>query len=329
MIKLNKSNLIGLKKISNLKKIPFSPKDNKNSLNDHKESILIKKKKQIMKNNYSYSEIKPKESKKFFSDISEIKDKGDLSSIKGVKLTNNKLFKKSISSHIGQSSDINLNNIRNKSNINKIIPSLLDNEDNNKKINMSHSNYKDNEETGKKHNIILSNFIKGRNGVINDSKDNKSLRRLHSHQKLTIYPEFNYEKIKPRSSKILTTFNNTLVKSSILEHNERYINDSILNQKKKLNNNNSRLNNYTEIKKSINNKGNNSLYTNSLNKIKPINLDNIHLSTLNPNNSNLKSILKTPTMTIQNQKKEKVKVVENEEEGSWDDIEYLGLKKNI
>ena len=339
MIKLNK-NLIGLKKTSNIKKIPFSPIERKKSLNDHKELNLIKEKKQKISNNYSYSEIKPKENKKIFqSDYLEKKDKKGLSVIKGIKLTNNKLFKKSISAYISQTLENSPDISKNKNNINKIVPASLDNEDNNKIINISHSsisNHKDNEETGKKtHNIVLSNLKKGRrrSEVINDNKDDQSVRRLHSHQKLNIYLEFNNEKLKPRSSKILPTFKNNLVEYNNLEHSQRYINDNILNHMKNRNNNSifnsktyNKYNNYTEVKKSIKNKGNNTLHKIALNRIKPSNLDNIHLLTLNPNNSNLTRKLKNP-MKIQNQTKEKLKFVENEEEDNWDDIEFLGLRK--
>ena len=333
MVKMNKSNLIGLKKTTNLKKIPLSSIDNKKSLNDQKALNSIKEKKQKIENNYSYSEIKPKENKTIFqSDHLEIKDKKGLTIIKGVKLTNNKLFRKSISSIIGQTHKSSPDRNKNKNNINKIVPSSLDNDDN-KIINISQSsisNHKDNEETGKKHNIVLSNLKKGRRR--SEIKDDQSVRRLHSHQKLNIFLEFNNEKVKPKSSKILPTFKNNLVEYNILEHSQRYINDSILNQKKNNRNNNSifnsktynKYNNYTEVKKSSKNK--NSIHTIGLNRIKTTNLDNIHLLTLNPNKSNLTRKLKTP-MKIQNQTKEKLKFVENEEDDNWDDIEYLGLRK--
>ena len=344
MIKLNKSNLIGLKKTSNIKKIPFSPSDINNSLNNNKTLNLIKEKKEKMKNNYSYSEIKNKENKNIFqTDNPEIKVKKDLCTIKGVKLTNNKLFKKSISSYIGQPK-INPNSNRNKNNINKIIPTSLDNDDNNNLINISHSSHsknKDNEETGKRHKIVISNLKREKAGVINDDKDNQFMRRLHSHQKLNIYPEINNDKFKPESSKTITTIKNNLVKSNVIGRNQRFTNDNILNQKSNndyyknnknsvlnsiINNKYNKYNNYTEVKKSIKNKGNNILHSIALNRIKPTKLDNTHLSTLNPNNINLRRIIKTP-MTLQMQTKEKLKSSENDEEDNWDDFEYLGLRK--
>ena len=347
MIKLNKSNIIGLKKSSGLKKIPFSPRDKKKSINDNIVLNLIKEKKHKIKNNYSYSEIKPKENRKIFqSDCTEIKDKKNLSVFKGVKLTDNKLFRKAISSQIDQKDiynniekEVNPKSSRNTNIIIKSGTPSLNNDDNNKNINISHnsySNYNNKEEiTRKNYNIPLNQLKKGRNRDINDNKkDEQSTRRVFSHQKMNLYNIINNDKLRPESNKNIPKIKNNLVKSNIIEYNQRVTNDSILNQKKNYdnytNNNNktyNKYNNYTEIKKGINNKGPSTLHTIALTKIKPIKLDNIHLSTINPNVTNLTRRLKTPIMTIQNQTKDKLKSPEIDEEDNWDDFEFLSLKK--
>ena len=60
------------------------------------------------------------------------------------------------------------------------------------------------------------------------------MRRLHSHQKLNIYPEINNDKFKPESSKTITTIKNNLVKSNVIGRNQRFTNDNILNQNAKI-----------------------------------------------------------------------------------------------
>ena len=350
IIKMYKSNMIGLKKMTNsaLKKIPFSPrkKNMKSSINESSINVN-KEKRHTIKNNYSYSEIKPRGSRGIFqSDYSEMKEKKNFSVIKGLKLINNKNFKKSISSEIDKSFNYkkferanSLNHNPTKLSTIQLGSKLLDNDDNNKMVNISynnHSKYTDNEETtDKRHNLFLSKLKKGRSGAINDNKsDGKLLRRLYSHQKLNINPEFNRENLKTESSKIINTIINNLTKSNILENSQRHTNDSILNKKNKYDNytNNNTLNKYnkyninTEIKKSIKSKGSNIIHTITSNKIKTPKLENNYHSKLNLKITHLSRDIKTPMKRL-SQTKTYLKINENDEEENWDDNEFLGLGK--
>ena len=352
IIKMYKSNMIELKKPTNstIKKIPISPKGKNMKSSINETSINVNKEKHQIKNNFSYSEVKPKESRRIFqAGYSEIKEKKNFSLFKGLKLTNNKRFKKSITYNLDKELNYKkferANSLNDKTRIStiKIGSKLLDNDDNNKIINISHSKYKDNEEnTDKRHNLFLNKLKKGKSGAINDNKsDGKLLRRLYSHQKLNIYPEFKRENLKAESSKILNTIINNLNNSNILENSQRLTNDNLLNKKKKYDNytnkNNSilninTLNKYnkyninTEIKKSIKNKGSNIVHTITSNKIKTPKLENNYHSILDLKKSNLVGVLKTP-MKSQNQTRTYLKNKENDEEENWDDNEFLGLGK--
>ena len=347
LIKDEKLKIIEMKKKTNsaLKKIPFSPKlkINKNTINH------------LTKNSGSYTTAK-KECQTSNSGHKKTNDKIKSLSIKGIKLINNKNFKKSISSEYDYANnfdkDNSINNIsQRKSNTIHIINSNSINEETqNKIVNISyHSRIEpmttSNNSNGKKQNLILSKLKKGKIELLNQDLNNKLEKSLNSHKRLT--NNNNEKKDIPKGD------NN----SRINEHNQRYTvnntsnknyNNTNYSYKNSCNKNIPELNNkvFTKfnndensIKKELS-KNSNYIHKISISKVNPS--EKSHVSAVNnKNNSNLLNIIQTPTQKQKNKRylseiskyesRPRAQISENtsinDDDEDWDNNEYMGLRK--
>ena len=331
MIKAQKSNIIDLKKHSNLalKKIPISPKNKKNSNNSLIDRMKIQKKNLNLytsntkdddnkkKANYSFTSSKPNESRTIQYGYNERNEKPKNSLIKELKFTDSKNFQKCISSEIEKIPTIpsyrnyerekdRIINISNTK-LNTIhIGSISSNEDNNyKRVNISYNNnhnqsdFDDDKRTfSQKKNLILNRLKKGRSNIINiDKNDDKFIRRLYSQQNLIIYKDIPEGKLINESSKINTNNKINVSNPRIKDQNQKYSNDkrtnrnNILNKLSKKNYSNTHL---PLVNNNLYKKFNN--YTNT-NEIKKDN--SIHTITINKINS---SSLENNHQTIVNNK---------------------------
>jgi len=353
LIKDQKLNIIEMKKKTNsaLKKIPFSPKPkiNKNAINH------------LTKNTCSYTTAKSKECQTTSSGHKKVNDRIKSNSIKGIKLINYKNFKKSISSEYDYANNIDKDNSINsisqsKSNTIHIINSNSVNEESqNKIVNISYNSRIDsintsNNSNGKKQNLILNRLKKGKIELVNQDLNNKLVKRLNSHKRLT---NNNGKKDIPKSD------NN----SRVIEHSQRYIGDNtsnknynntnysyknnsnknipVVNSKifTKFNNNNNNHIDENGIKKDLS-KNNNYIHNVTISKVNPS--DKSHVSTVNnKNSSNLLKIIQTPTQKQKNRRylseiskyesRPRAQISENkninDDDEDWDNNEYMGLRK--
>jgi serine/threonine protein phosphatase PrpC len=364
-IKENKSKIIELKKFSSiaLKKIPFSPKE-KTSTNSIINKIPIKinfsnykDANNNIKNNYSFTTIKTKDSVTNLDKTNGLNEKSKDAAIKGIKLTHNKTFKKSISTEINSNFNFksfergnSLNLYKSKLKTIEVENKSSNKENNNNKkanlLNINHSNYIDNNpKKDNKRNDILNRLKKGKKELlIGDNNDYKLIRRLHSQQRLNFHNGIIDEKKNTSNSKI-NALRNNLVNSSVIEQNQRFTNDISLNKIYDNNNNFSKKNNSkTNVLFSTNNFSNNNNYSNNhinsvtINKINPSFLESNQRLTSNKNISNtinaqsqkqktkryLSEIPKYQTRTNINQVSDNKN---DDDEEDWDDKEFLGLRK--
>ena len=359
----HKNKIIELKKNSNLalKKIPISPKrkiDNQRlKISNNNGNIKIK-------NNCSYTAIKSKDDNRNIQPA--LTEKPKKSVTKKIKFADNNILKKAISNEINKSfnhkdneKDDNVYNANNnKLNTIYIGSKLLkeENNNNNKAVNISYLNYSDYNNDSKnisfqKQNIVLSGLKKGKSGIFDNNRndDNKSFRRLNSHQQFGI----SEEKSNKENSRIkLIRYN--LVNTTIIDYmenknnNKEKISSKNFSFKKiPINNNiitksNNNANNNNQIKKDkIKNK--NGIQTNTIKRVKPKFLENINPSLKVKKNNN--GILKLNGNNQQKQKNKRYlsdfpkhesrvsfKNAENnnnnnERDEAWEDNEFMGLKK--
>ena len=358
----HKNKIIELKKSSNLalKKIPISPKrkiDNQRlKISNNNGNIKIK-------NNCSYTAIKSKDDNRNIQPV--LTEKPKKSVIKKIKFADNNILKKAISNEINKSfnhkdneKDDNVYNANNnKLNTIYIGSKLLkeENNNNNKTTNISYLNYSDYNNDSKnisfqKKNLVLSGLKKGKSGIFDNNRndDNKSFRRLNSHQQFGI----SEEKSNKENSRIKLIRHN-LVNTTIIDYMENKNNNkekvsskNFSFKKIPINNNiitksNNNANNNNQIKKDkIKNK--NGIQTNTIKRVKPKFLENINPSLKVKKNNN--GILKLNGNNQQKQKNKRYlsdfpkhesrvsfKNAENnnnnESDEDWEDNEFMGLKK--
>ena len=319
----NKNKIIEIKKNSNiaLKKIPISPKRKK----DNQPQMIINNNGNTkIKNNYSYTAIKPKDDNRNIQPGMTEKPK---KSIKKIKFADHNALKKSISYEINKSFNYKNNEKDNnvyKANNNKLntiyIGSKLLKEENtnnnNKTVNnisyLNRSDYNDNKDISfLKNNLVLSGLKEGKSGFLDSGNNvvNKSIRRLNSHQQFGI----NDENPNKGNSKIKLIRHN-LINTTIIDHMENKKNNEDKNSSKNLSYNkipikksnidtksNNNMNNNIQIKREkIKNK--NSIHTIAIQRVKPKFLENMNPS-LNTKKNNNRIII----LNENNQQKQKNK----------------------